>query len=134
MKTMKATMTPRQELIRELERVVRRGEEARVAFVADLTDVEKTLYAIRWISDLPRVLHQAKIAQDCLAYLNDNPEKSAKAAVAILLDEARQQRASWYPEHSTSPWSNAVNDERYEALQRFQETLESLQHWFTSNE
>jgi len=128
MQTAKAPLTAREEIVRELERVVRRGEEARAAFAADLTTVDKTLYAIRWISELPRVLYAAKMAQDCLAYLNENPEHSAKAALTMLVEATQQQRASWYPERSTSPWSNAVNDERYEALRRFQETLTSLQY------
>lgn len=128
-------LTAKEELAAELNRTVRYAEETRERLIADMDGgVKETLYAIRWLGDAPMCLAMGEMAQQCLQHMADSPAVDAATLLDQMVKEFRGQRERWYPETSTSPWSNAVNDSRYNALRRFNEQLEQLQKFIARAE
>lgn len=117
----------REQVVRHFQRMVENGERYQKELVAKMTTVAETLYVIRWLADVPRELAIAEMAAQTLDYLNGaGAALPIEEALAVIRKEFAHQRAGWYPENSTSPWSNAVHNQRYEALRSFTEKLEWL--------
>jgi hypothetical protein len=80
-------------------------------------------YQMRWMADLPKTVYLGRFAQ---LTLDVAQEKGFEEGMACALSHFERELATWYPNRSTSPYANAVNDERFEALRDF---LEKLKGW-----
>lgn len=127
----KITFT-REEAIRNITRsltwMVERGNETRDRIVAKMQEsLYSAEYEIRWLQGRVRPLQNGMFARSVL----DNIESTESA---LTFEEKLQQSVEyfqgkldiWYPENSTSPFSNACRLEEYNTLKEFLRELKGF--------
>jgi hypothetical protein len=107
-----AEMTDLDWLKHELERTVYRANQVRNTLTEKISlSLSSAEYELRWLGGCYEKIVLGKFAEEALAFL-----KTEKATPEQIEQHFRDEFARWYPERSTSPFSNACNDERHAAL------------------
>lgn len=96
-----------------LKRNVEQSTALRTKLAADVLKGDgEAMYAIRWLQEKPMALWIGQYSAAALEMLDEG--KTMEEVKAWL----ELEKSHWYPEQSTSPFSNACNLEKFEALRR----------------
>jgi len=112
---------------RYVESTIERAQETAKELSEKLTkSLLSAEYAIRWMQGTYEIIYTGALAEE-LKGAFENPDWKDKTKSEILdmyVQQLQNNMRHWYPEHSTSPISNACNDEKFNALRRWIQQLE----------
>lgn len=105
-----------EEIFRQLSRGVNDATVVAEKIASELTNsLSNAEYRLRWL---------AGAYQD--VYYGWYCEAALKDGLASVLAAAKAEFKSWRPQSSTSPYANAANNEKFDALRQFIERFEAL--------
>lgn len=117
-------------VVGRLKDAIAEAAKTRNKFAKDFAESNlKALYDLRWMSGVAQELIEAAWFEETLMMIENQPAlddagviKQLKTMIAVVEDKLRY----WHPENSTSPYSNAIHNEEYEAMRH---VIERLQSW-----
>lgn len=120
--------TNKQMIDRDIARMINFSQNVRASLAKELTTSNsKAEYALRWMDNAYKATYIGWVFEDLDAKVREHGHEKA---IADMLDWARDQRNRyWSPHNSTSPYANACNNEKYDALREVIDKLEQFQHY-----
>jgi len=112
-----------------LNYAIEAADRRRTALAAKLTESSDSAeYALRWLNGDYEVIYTGALALQLReAFQNpDFKDKTPLEIFAMYLEQVRYTFTHWYPENSTNPFSNACHNEKFNALRKWLERLESV--------